>query len=551
MQSKMNELGIILHSTGRQVCPSCSHTRKNKSDKCLQVTYKDDVILYNCHNYGCSFTGIISDTKYNLEVKPIIYKKPKQPKVIPDKTKVYDYFAKRGISKAIVDTFQIGYTGTEIVFPYYKSGELVNNKYRTGRKTWRQESDSEKTLFAMDICINMIADSQDYTLVLCEGEIDAMSFIEAGIPAVSIPQGASDNKLECISSCYDFISTFNSFVIAVDDDEAGANIKKHLLDRLHKSKDCFVISWQDYDVKDANEALQRGGVELLHKAFAEKTFVPMKGLVDIKQQQSKILAYMFGDYNKGESTGWNDLDKLFRIQGGNLMVITGFPSRGKSTFANNLLYNLMSENSSKHLICSFENTVERHITEFLELHTGKNARDDGSGFGMTTAEAKSGIDYLADKLYLYDTNESLTVDDIIELATYAVERYGVKTLTIDPYNRIKHPSTDREDKYIGEMLSKLSFFAKQYDVLVIFIAHPKKPPQGNADAPNMYDISGSSDWYNMADIGITIHRERNPLTNKLNSITSVLVQKVKGWHIGNPSGGTVKMTMNKNKLQEI
>ena len=433
-----------------------------------------------------------------------------------------------------------------IIFPYYKNSELVNVKYRTAKKTWRQEAESEKTFFGQDLCVDMVAESEDYTLVICEGEIDAMSFVQAGIPAVSIPQGASDNKLICVENCFDFISAFDSIVIAVDADEAGDNMKEVLKERFTKNKIVSIINWTKYDVKDANEALQRGGEELLVKALQEKELVPLKGLIDLKQQETKILDYIFGDYQKGASTGWSNLDRIARMQGGCLMTITGYPSRGKSTVANNLLYNLTEQSGWKHLICSFENTVARHVQELTEMRTGKHSRTEGS-YKLTEDEAKESIDFLSDKFYMYDTDEALSVDDIIDLAKYAVERYGIKTLTIDPYNRIKHTNVDREDKYIGEMLSKLIFFAKQYDVLVIFIAHPKKPPQGHVEAPTAYDISGSSDWYNMSDYIFCVHRDRLP-DGKLEKLTQLFVQKVKGHHLGDPSGGIAQLQMHKNRL---
>lgn len=550
MQNKLDNLGITLRKTGRQVCPKCSHTRKNKTDKCLQVTYKDDCVLYNCHNFGCGFTGIVSDKKYNFEIQPKVYKKPLPAKEVSDKEKVYKYFESRGIKRETTQLFNIGYNGSEIIFPYYKHGELVNNKYRTANKTFRQEAESEKTLFGMDICTNLVADTEDYTLTIVEGEFDAMSFIQAGIPAVSIPQGASDNKLECISNCFDFISAFDNIVIAVDADKAGDNIKEVLLERFNKSKACYVIDWSKYDSKDANDALIKGGIDLLQKAYSEREHVPIKGLVNLELQRESIRKFIFSDYNKGLSTGWSNLDNIINVvEDGALAVVTGYPGRGKSTFVDNLLYNLSVNENWKHLVCSFETTVERHVANFIQMHTGKSAKTQGD-YAIKEDEFNDSIDYFSNKLFLYDTDESLSIDDIIELAKYAVERYGVKSLTIDPYNRIKRNIGDREDLFIGEMLAKLAFFAKQYGILVIFIAHPKKTFDTSV-IPTGYDISGSADWVNMADYLLSVHRDKNKDTGRYIGNTILQVQKVKSEHHGDPSGGTVEFNMFRNRLKEI
>src|SRR3546814_10685228 len=43
---------------GKQICPQCSHTRKNKRDPCLSVTTVSGGFLWNCHNPGCGFKGV-------------------------------------------------------------------------------------------------------------------------------------------------------------------------------------------------------------------------------------------------------------------------------------------------------------------------------------------------------------------------------------------------------------------------------------------------------------------------------------------------------------
>src|SRR5687768_4746869 len=40
---------------GKQLCPECSHTRRNKRERCLSVTAKDGGFVWFCHN--CNFTG--------------------------------------------------------------------------------------------------------------------------------------------------------------------------------------------------------------------------------------------------------------------------------------------------------------------------------------------------------------------------------------------------------------------------------------------------------------------------------------------------------------
>ena len=41
--------------SGKYLCPECSHTRKNKHDRCLSVTIKTEGVVYYCHH--CNAKG--------------------------------------------------------------------------------------------------------------------------------------------------------------------------------------------------------------------------------------------------------------------------------------------------------------------------------------------------------------------------------------------------------------------------------------------------------------------------------------------------------------
>lgn len=539
-REKLSQLGITLTKSGKQICPRCSAQRKNKTDKCLSVTYGTDGVLYKCHN-GCGFEGFVYYRSKFEQIKKT-YKKPAPPKVVEELAPIYKYFARRAISKEVVNKYGISLNERkEIIFPYYKNGELVNVKYRTnlgnGKKTFRQEADTEKTLFGMDEI------PEDYdTLIWVEGEMDVLAFAQAGIYSVSIPQGASENKLECIENCYEFVNKFKTHIIAVDNDKAGDKLKSNLLSRLGR-ENCKIVNWRQY--KDANEALMAG--EDL-KTFVENAqYLNPDGIVTFVDEYEAIYKYNFETDNDFYYTGWLNLDSLMRIRLGYLMVVTGYPSRGKSTFVDNLLMNLSKRYGLKHLIASFESVSASHYNTLLEMYLQKNIYKIKQEDRDTQEKEIFGdaFNFISDHFYRYDTLKQWNIDDICERAELAVKKYGINTLIIDPYNRLKNDYTDREDKYIGSILSKLCMLAKKLNILVIFVAHPKKPDAESM--PTMYSISGSSDWYNMADYGIVVHRERDETTSKLKNEPKICVAKIKNFLLGNPSGGTVTLYYNSNK----
>lgn len=533
-RDKLQNLGITLTKTGKQTCPQCSHTRKNKTDPCLSVTYTDTAVLYKCHN--CGWSGVVY-YRDKFESKKN-YKRPEVPKVKENLDQLYNYFIKRGISPDIVKKYDLSLSPkNEIIFPYYKYGELVNLKYRTnlgnGKKTFRQEQNSEKTLFGMDLI-----PKDEKTLIWVEGEIDVLSFAQQGIYSVSIPQGASENKLECIENCFEFIEKFETHIIAVDNDVPGDNLKLNLLNRLGREK-CKLVNWKQY--KDANEALLEGCK--LNEFIDNAEDIAPEGIISFSDCFDEIYKYNFEKDINFYETPWKSLNNIIKLRTGHLMIVTGYPSRGKSTFIDNLLMYLSKKYDLRHIIASFEATNAKHFNSLIEMYNEvpiyKIIQDNINGgiFG-------EGYEFISEHFYRFDINKQWSVEEICERVELAVRKYGVKVLVIDPYNRLKNDYKDREDKYIGDILSKLQMLAKKLDMLIIFAAHPKKPD--GEKIPNMYSISGSADWYNMADYGIVVHRDRNS-DGKLSNIPTIAVQKVKDFSLGNPSGGVINLYYNTNK----
>ena len=65
--------------------------------------------------------------------------------------------------------------------------------------------------------------------------------------------------------------------------------------------------------------------------------------------------------------------------------------------------------------------------------------------------------------------------------------------------------------------------------MVVLMAHPNKQikdKDGVIPAPTMYDINGSANFFNKADFGIVVHR------NRIANNVEVHVQKVKFRHLG-------------------
>ena len=187
MLQNLQRLGINVRAGSRgdvkTTCPKCSPTRKHKQDPCLSVNVEEGI--WNCHNCGWSGTA-----KTKKEYTPVVseLKNISQP--------VIDWFAARGISNQTLLRYKITesteYMGDKetrcVNFNYFLNGQLVNIKYRDSQKRFKLVSGAMLSLYGIDVA----CDNSNDELVITEGEIDTLSFYEAGIKtAVSVPNGAS------------------------------------------------------------------------------------------------------------------------------------------------------------------------------------------------------------------------------------------------------------------------------------------------------------------------------------------------------------------------
>ncbi len=199
--SALGEQGIKLRSasvgTHKTTCPACSHQRRKQTETCLSVTVETDGrAVWNCHH--CGWSGAAGGRDYRRSDNAVnrrTYRRPERAAETPRPDKMLEWFAGRGISKETVEAAGIYRTRAWfpqtngeldcIAFPYEWDGALRNVKYRSADKQFRQEKDPEPVLYNAD----SIQPGED--LIICEGELDVLTFIEAGFPnVVSLPNGA-------------------------------------------------------------------------------------------------------------------------------------------------------------------------------------------------------------------------------------------------------------------------------------------------------------------------------------------------------------------------
>jgi twinkle protein len=90
-----------------------------------------------------------------------------------------------------------------------------------------------------------------------------------------------------------------------------------------------------------------------------------------------------------------------------------------------------------------------------------------------------------------------------------VYSYGVDIFVIDAFNKVEMTGNKSELSQIRTSLTKLTNFAQQNDVMVFLVAHPTKMQKddlGYYKQPDLYNVSGSSDFKNICHDGLLVYR---------------------------------------------
>lgn len=535
-------------------CPQCHDQRHDKRDKSLSINLETGE--FNCHY--CGFSGCAAekepwekeDRPWN-NTAPIRRQKPDYKKPAPRKDcslisgKALEWFRGRGISEKTLTAMKVteglewmpqknGKANT-VQFNYYHNGELVNTKFRTGDKCFKLCSGAELLPYGID---NIKGTKE---CIITEGEMDALSFFECGrCDVVSVPNGANSNLDYLDHYLEEYFDDKETIYIASDTDTKGVVLKEELIRRFGAER-CRVIEYGD-GCKDANEHLMKYGRESLLKCIENAPEIKIEGVFTVSDFEQSLDALFEHGLQKGVTIGHDNFDRLCSFETKRLCIITGVPSSGKSEFIDEIAERLNIRYGWRFAYFSPENApLAYHASKLIEKFTGKQFDKDH----LTYGEYKQVKQHLETNFFFISPKNDFRVDAILDRAKFLVRRKGIKVLVIDPYNRLEDESEGKnETKYISRLLDRLTNFAQQNDVLVILMAHPtkmQKNKDGEPEIPTLYDISGSANFYNKADFGIVVHR------NRLENTVEIHIKKVKFRHLGECGMALFKYNLNNGR----
>lgn len=502
-----------------RTCPFCGG---GESNDLFTFSINLDTGFYTCFRGSCNAKGDFPKlasklgettdfTRASFKTQTV-YAAPtsKLHDLTPD---IISYFDGRGISEATLNAFGVSADDKgNIIFPFTFGGELIYVKHRklhrapNDPKEWA-DRDTRPILFGMDLC-----DTNLQSIIISEGQIDALSLYEAGVRNVlSVPAGCEN--LKWVEECWDWLDQFEQIVLFGDNDAPGKRMVSQLVKRLGEGR-CKIVQQyplnsEGHECKDANEILCECGDIALLDVLDDAKEVPIKGLInlaDVNPVDPTTIPRI--------KTNIPALDACIGgLREGAVTVITGKAGDGKSVITGQILLNAIEQGCP---VCAYSGELTcDEFQEWINLQaagsdyvTLKHDPVKNKQVPVVPEDVAEAIrDWYNGKFFLYNNEEVFEnnqSESIVNLFTAAHRRYGCRLFLVD--NLLTAVSdSEEETRAQGKFVNVLKRFAKKYSVHVIIVAHARKlaPGKRNIDQD---DISGNSAIVKLAHSALVIER---------------------------------------------
>lgn len=448
---------------------------------------------------------------------------PRDWRPVQEGSRVWKWLTEtRRLSSETIRAFELGefegkhWDGNEhccVVFPFF---EMVWNE---GAKAWRKgqlalvkfrdienkgyertgpklDEGGKSLLFGMPR-----VPEQGRDLIITEGELDAMSLDQYGLPAVSIPFGAQPAKeggelslghKRWLDECHKWLEHFENIYLAFDRDTAGQVGARQVAPRLGLERVKVLLMPGGW--KDANEALKMGATadEIFDATRKARGFDPEELRSPI-EMLDEIAAEMFPE-RYGEPLG-DDLPFAmpFKLRPGEVTLVHGYNSHGKTVLLSFLLAWLAAKLGRKALIASLEIPARKLLRNILRQVFGRPRAADEK-------ELRRWVEWQAQYFWAYAHVGQADLDRVLEVWRYGARRYGINYFVLDSLMMVA--GLEGED-YDGQkaVMDKLLTFAATERVHVFLVAHDKKPDSRHPESkhyPGRYDVKGTGNLSDLA-----------------------------------------------------
>ena len=273
---------------------------------------------------------------------------------------------------------------------------------------------------------------------------------------------------------------------------------------------------KDIEVNDLLDLSERKIFEIAEQVSRNKQEITnvkdiIKDVVNRVHEMQELKGY------KGAETGFSEFDKLTSgLQNGDLIIIAGRPSMGKTALSMNIVEHLAIHNSTPVAVFSLEMPTEqlviRMISSFGRIDSSKLRDGDMSEIDWNSFN--HAVRAFEENTILIDETPSITPTEIRAKCRRLKRRYPDLGLIMVDYLQLMtvHGKSENRVQEISEISRSLKSLAKEINVPVIALSQlnrgvESRAKTGKGRIPQMADLRESGSIEQDADIIGFIYRD--------------------------------------------
>lgn len=350
--------------------------------------------------------------------------------------------------------------------------------------------------------------------------IDELANVEAPFDTVTVSEQLKRNKLSTPN-------TLSHLASLAHGTPSSANIEYYAKIVLNESIRRRLIKVANGIIENSSQKTNRDAQDLLDEAEEH-----ILGIAKIKETQSKEFK-MLGPLSSelyeiieershhperitGLATGFKDFDdKTLGLQKGDLIIIAGRPSMGKTSLALNFASHIAIEekvNAGPIAIFSMEMNARDLALRFYSALSSIDQQSIRRGRLESTdyAALQSAMSLMHNMNIFIDDSSVLTPRDINARVRRLRKEHGGLSVIIVDYMQLMHfqGAVDNRVDEISKISRSLKAIAREMDVPVIALSQLNRAVESRADKrPQMADLRESGAIEQDADLIVFIYRE--------------------------------------------
>ncbi|MDH3748900.1 MAG: replicative DNA helicase [Gammaproteobacteria bacterium] len=289
---------------------------------------------------------------------------------------------------------------------------------------------------------------------------------------------------------------------------------------------------------DLVDEAERRVFEIAERGSRGRTgFRSLKQILPETVDRIDLLHQSEGDIT-GISTGFNEFDKLTAgLQGGDLVIVAGRPSMGKTTLAVNIAENAAIGTKVPTAIYSMEMPAQQLAFRMISslgrvdmkhLRTGQFPDEDWS-------RINTAVQLMSDAPIFIDDTAGMSPTEIRARARRLQREHGLGLIVVDYLQLMQVPgSTENRATEISEISRSFKALAKELNIPIIALSQLNRSVEQRTDKrPVMSDLRESGALEQDADVIVFIYREEvyNPDTPK-KGLADISIAKQRNGPIG-------------------